>query len=561
MSNSHLKLLILGGYGTFGGRLAQLLSDEPAVTLVIAGRSAQKASDFCASLPSEANAVAVAVDRDTNLEQRVAEVAPDIIVDATGPFQDYGDDPYRVVKAAINAGVHYLDLADGSQFVRGISQFDRAAKESGVTVLTGVSSFPVLTAAVVRYLAADLEHVDTISGGIAPSPYAGVGLNVVRAIAGYAGQPITVRRNGEDASAYALTETRRFTIAPSGYLPLDSLMFSLVDVPDLQLLGDVWPNVQSVWMGAAPVPAVLHGLLRWLANAVKWRLLPSLGPLGSLMYRTISVLRWGEHRGGMFVEIEGRTADGSESTRSWHLVAEGEDGPYIPSMAIEAVVRNWLVGKIPEAGARPAIGELDLSDYEKLFARRAIVVGQRISPDSDAQCLYGKLLGDAWATLPSSIRNLHAFERTQTLSGRAVITRGKGILARFVASVFRFPAAAPDIDVAVTFERSSTTETWTRDFGGSIFSTNLFAGRGRRENLLCEQFGPIVFGMALVNHENRLRYVVRRWSIFGIPLPKALAPSGESFEFDADGRFNFHVEITAPIVGFIIRYEGYLEQN
>jgi KR domain. len=39
-----MKVLILGGYGTFGGRLAQLLADESSATLIIAGRSYEKAA-------------------------------------------------------------------------------------------------------------------------------------------------------------------------------------------------------------------------------------------------------------------------------------------------------------------------------------------------------------------------------------------------------------------------------------------------------------------------------------------------------------------------------------
>ncbi len=40
-----------------------------------------------------------------------------------------------------------------------------------------------LRAAVVRRLSSDIMQVQSIRGGIAPSPYAGVGLNVIRAIA------------------------------------------------------------------------------------------------------------------------------------------------------------------------------------------------------------------------------------------------------------------------------------------------------------------------------------------------------------------------------------------
>lgn len=42
-----MKILVLGGYGVFGGRLAELLSDIPHVNLVISGRNLTKAVAFC----------------------------------------------------------------------------------------------------------------------------------------------------------------------------------------------------------------------------------------------------------------------------------------------------------------------------------------------------------------------------------------------------------------------------------------------------------------------------------------------------------------------------------
>lgn len=177
-----LKVLIIGGYGTFGGRLAHLLADEPRLTLMIAGRSKEKARVFCGTLPSQAETMSLGFDREGDVEAQLRAAAPDIVVDASGPFQVYGN-PYRVVTACLALGIDYLDLADGTQFVRGIAQFDAPANDRGVFVLAGVSSFPVLTAAVVRQLSIGMTRVDRIAGGIAPSPYAGVGLNVIRAIA------------------------------------------------------------------------------------------------------------------------------------------------------------------------------------------------------------------------------------------------------------------------------------------------------------------------------------------------------------------------------------------
>ena len=55
------------------------------------------------------------------------------------------------------------------------------------------------------------------------------------------------------------------------------------------------------------------------------------------MHHACRRLGWGEHRGGMFVTVEGTRPDGARLERFWHMIAEGDDGPFIPSMAAEAV--------------------------------------------------------------------------------------------------------------------------------------------------------------------------------------------------------------------------------
>ena len=65
-------------------------------------------------------------------------------------------------------------------------------------------------------------------------------------------------------------------------------------------------------------------------------------------------------------------------------------------------------------------------------------------------------------------------------------------------------------------------------------------------------------GMALVLDQGRLRLIVRRWSMFGIPLPLSLAPGGNAYEYAENGRFHFHVEIGHPLTGSIVGYRGWL---
>ncbi|HEY1637550.1 MAG TPA: DUF4166 domain-containing protein, partial [Rhizomicrobium sp.] len=483
----------------------------------------------------------------------------DILVDASGPFQAYGSECYRLIEACIAQRINYLDLADGSDFVAGVRKFDEAARAADRYILSGVSSFPALTAAVVRHLSPGMVQVAAIRGGIAPSPYAGVGENVIRAIAGYSGQPVARRRNGAVTTGYPFTEHLRFTIAPPGYLPLHNTLFSLVDVPDLRALAELWPDAKNIWMGAGPVPEILHRALAALAWLVRLKLLRTLSVLAPLMYFAANHLRWGEHRGGMFVEVEGTNESGAPIKRSWHLLAEGNDGPLIPSMAVEALVRRALEGRPPSPGARAVVRELELEDYQTLFANRTIYTGTRDDATDGVTPLYAGILGTACETLPAAIRQMHDGSAMRAVRGRASVERGASALAQLAAAIMGFPKATADTSVSVQFTAASGEETWARTFGEESFSSIQYAGRGRSEGLLCERFGPLTFAMALVAKNGRLSLVLRRWSAFGIPLPMWLCPRSNSWEETEAGRFRFHVEIGHPLTGLIVRYKGWLE--
>ena len=386
-----MRILILGGYGVFGGRLAELLSDIPEIEMLICGRSLESAKQFCSGFQGSASVQPVQLDRRV-LETHMDVLKPDLVVDASGPFQNYGDDGYQVIETCIRNKVNYLDFADAADFVFGVSKFDQAARSAGVFALSGVSSFPVLTAAVLREISKSMDVVSVL-GGIAPSPYAGIGLNVMRAVVGYAGSPVKLTRNGTRTTALGLAESMRYTVSVPGKVPLRNIHFSLVDVPDLQVIPPEHPKLKDIWMGAGPVPESLHRVLNLLAKARAKLKLPSLVSMAPVFYTVLNLMKVGEHRGGMFVHAKGQR-DNVQVERSWHLVAEGDDGPYIPSMAIEALVRQILNNQYPRKGARPATDALELDDYQSLFEKRTIFTGFRHEPQYD-QPIYRQLLVDS----------------------------------------------------------------------------------------------------------------------------------------------------------------------
>lgn len=365
-----MNILIIGGYGRFGGNLARLLSDGSNLTLFIAGRSLEKAQAFCEAYRGEARVRPIAVDR-TALDSVLNHHKFDVVVDASGPFQNYGHTRYSVVKACIARGIHYLDLADSADFVANISSLNEAAKEANILALSGLSTCPALSGTVVRTLAREMRVKD-ITIGIAPSPKAALGLSVIKAILSYAGTSLPTTRKGKADSYIGLAETRRFQIAPQNYAPLKNRLFAAVEAPDLALFPALYPDLENLWVGAGTRPEFLLRILVGLAKLkALFKELP-LAPLAPLAHAIMSLCKFGPHRGGMFVTVSGDVA-GQTITRHWHLIAEGDDGPLIPAMAADAIIRTMMKGKIPPAGARPAIHELTLEEFEAQFARHNIV--------------------------------------------------------------------------------------------------------------------------------------------------------------------------------------------
>lgn len=551
-----MKILILGGYGSFGGRLVELILDHPELEILVCGRNFTRAQNFCKITDPKANLFPVQLDR-TEIVDGLNQHNPDLVIDASGPFQSYGADQYRVIEACIDHQVNYMDFADATDFVFGVSQFDRDARKAGVFVLSGVSSFPVLSAAVVAQMSKSME-IQSLTGGVAPTPHAGIGMNVMRAVLGYAGTPIQLRRNGRMQYVAGLTESQRFTIAVPGLVPLTNRRFSLVDVPDLRILPNIHASVADIWIGAGPEPEILHRLL----NLIAW-LNARLGPwdltlLAPICYRVLNLLKFGEHRGGMFITATGQS-EGLPVRLEWHLLAEGGDGPYIPSMPVAHLVRKVMAGNPPDTGARAAVSELHWRDLDTLFADRNIQFGMRAETDTNAP-IYRQVLGAAFEKLPRSVRTLHDCKQSSTWEGTAEVTRGKGRVARFIAYAFGFPQAGEEQPVKVHFTRSPGQEVWTRNFAGKIFKSIQTVGTGRDAHLIVERFGPFRVALALEIIGPKLYLRPRHWSFLGLRLPQFLLPADTSFESEENGQFHFNVTIGARLIGLIVSYRGNLQQ-
>lgn len=351
------KVVVIGGSGVFGRRLARMIAAEGGFELIIAGRDADKAALAAKAL----GAAFMRLDREAVSSRQLLDLGCDIVIDCSGPFSLQGSAPYRVVEAALAAGAHYLDIADGRGFVCGIGQLDRMARAAGRFALTGASTTPALSSAVCDALTKNWSRVDAIEIGVTPGNRAPRGLAVVRSILSYAGRPVRVFREGAwwSAPGWGLLTRRSLSI------DVKDRWLSLCDTADLELFPTRYRVRDRVIFRGGLELGVLHLGLTAASQLVRFGLVPSLS-LFSDMARDFAdtLIGFGTDRGGMIVEVKGLDAYGLPIERTWTLVAEGGDGPNIPILAAFACLKK-LDSIAP--GARPCMDEVSLPDFDALF--------------------------------------------------------------------------------------------------------------------------------------------------------------------------------------------------
>jgi Domain of unknown function (DUF4166)/Saccharopine dehydrogenase NADP binding domain len=544
-------VIVVGGTGAFGERLVRGLLRTTSLPVIIAARDLPGAAALASTLAAEAagRVSALRLDAATIAPTALRGLGAFALVDAAGPFQHAG---YRLAEAAIAAGLHYLDLADGRDFVAGFGRLDAMAKAAGVLALTGASSTPALSHAVLDHLTVGWRGVERVDVAIAPGNRAPRGRSVVRAILSYAGQPVMLFLDGrwEEHPGWGLTVRRRID-------GLGPRFLSLCDTPDLDLLPARFAvRRAAVFRAGLELPALHLGLL--LASLpVRQGWLRSLAPLAE-PFRAVAAAcgRFGSDRGGMEVSAEGEDAAGNSVRACWTLVAEAGDGPVIPTLPALAVLRALAAGRLERTGAMACAGVLDLASIAAEFAPWQITTRTTRSA-RDHEPLFAAALGPRFALLPAPIRAVHAASGWLALAGEASVEGAATAPGRWLARLFGFPPAAATVAVRVTIAPGPDGESWTRDFGGRRLRSRM--QRGERPGRLRERFGPFSFNLAVSASTSALGLRVEGWRIGRLPLPAWLAPHGEASEtVDASGRFRFDVPITVPWLGRLVRYRGWL---
>ena len=358
------RVVVLGGYGRFGARIARTLADDANMEVTVVGRDATRAAEMAAAITLGGGRRVDAAAMDVNgvdLAQRLRILGPDLVIHTCGPFQERD---HGVARATLAAGAHYVDLADARRFVCGIRAIDDAARSRDRLIVSGASTVPGISGTVVDAFAHEFDALSSIDVGIAPGNRTPRGRATVASVASYVGKQFGVWRDGAWQPAYGWQRLRRHRYPPAA----GDRWLADCDIPDLELFPERYPGVQSVQFGAGLELPLLHFGLWLLSWPSRWRWIRSLESHAERLRRGGEWLaRYGSDTGAMHVTMNGyRRAHRLSVT--WTLIAGQGDGPQIPCTPAIVLARKLAAGTLAARGALPCLGLFSLDECLKALA-------------------------------------------------------------------------------------------------------------------------------------------------------------------------------------------------
>jgi NAD(P)-dependent dehydrogenase (short-subunit alcohol dehydrogenase family) len=355
------KIVVIGATGHFGGRICRRIVGEKNTELVVTSRSDARArlfADELRELDPDATVHAASLNQSSpDFESALNILRPDIVVHTAGPYQDQD---YRVAKACIDCGSHYIDLADGREFVQEFETLHREAKERGVLLVSGASTLPGLSSAVVDLLKDRFDLIRDIEISIAPAHQTPRGVSTIAAVLSYCGKPFKVLLNGDWVTMHGWQNMKT-----QRYPQLGLRISAACDVPDLGLLPNYVAGSTTVTFHAALEARWEQAALWFMGWLTRLRIVKNWN-------RLVPAFRWmsgrliglGSDTGGMHVKLSGIGRDQNAKSVTWFLMARQNHGPEIPCCPALILTRKLASDQISVRGAFPCLGMITMAEFD-----------------------------------------------------------------------------------------------------------------------------------------------------------------------------------------------------
>jgi Saccharopine dehydrogenase NADP binding domain len=357
------RVVVLGASGQFGSRLCRRLVRLDALHLFLGGRDRQKLEATQAQLSAlkpEAKLDIIAWKINTSgLTDLLYSRKINLVIHLAGPFQ--GQD-FMVAKACLQAGVPYIDMSDGREFVAKFSSLDAAARKKGVSLITGASTVPGLSSAIVDAKLGDFSQLQGIDYGICAGVKSGLGLATLQGVLSYCGKPYRVLNEGKLVTRFGLGRPRHYDFP----IPVNRRYVVDCDIPDHDLFPARYPMLRQMDFGSSIDLPGLPRLLSLMSACVRKGWVKNWNGLSSLIQPFMNAVKFvGSAHSGFFMRLEGRDPHGNPKKMVFEILARDGSGLEIPVTPVILLVKKMLNGESLPAGAYPCIGLFSLAEFQQ----------------------------------------------------------------------------------------------------------------------------------------------------------------------------------------------------
>lgn len=268
MTEDKIRVVALGGCGGMGQfAVRTALGFDFVEEIVIGDRDEQRAREFAERCGPKAGFVAVDVLDEAALAGALE--GADVVMATVGPYYRFG---VPVLRAAIRAGCHYLDINDDWEPTLEMLELDEEARKAGVTAVIGMGASPGLSNLLAVKAMGELDRVDDLvtgwgTGGhdeeLSEKPGEGGTLRAatehwIHQLTGN----IRVRRDG------AYEDARAFEEVEIDYPGVGRVTTHTVGHPEPITLPLFRPEIRNSWNVMNMPPYVIEPM-RWVAGQVE----------------------------------------------------------------------------------------------------------------------------------------------------------------------------------------------------------------------------------------------------------------------------------------------------
>jgi hypothetical protein len=319
------RIIVLGGFGFFGGMIVRRL----------------RAEGFAPLLGSRRSQADVVLDIHDPDSIRAVLRNGDIVVDAVGPYQDRGP---TLVQAAIDVGFDVIDLADSLRYVQQVYRLQDEINASACHIFTACSTVSAISAASLQL--SGLRRPRRISGFLVPSTkytaVNGTAVSLLRSI----GQPVEVYHDASLQTRIGWRSARSFHMPK----PIGRVKGRLFESADAVTLPPRWPTLETV---DYYVSTNVNGLnqIFTLASYSRWmrQFLNRYHQYGLSLSRFL-----GHPYGGVGYEVVDENDEAVAITYT-----SNDHGYIIPIAPAILAVRKLAAGNLPFRGLIPGDQQLD----------------------------------------------------------------------------------------------------------------------------------------------------------------------------------------------------------